>query len=120
MASVAVLYGLGPTVSAAAVVIATSFNHAFEYFAICGLSVQNKARTHGSAAPLLALAARHIFAYSVVFIGVVSAALYGMKMIAPFAYLVFTYGTSFMHFIYDGMIWKLRRSRVAAEVGATA
>ena len=118
MASVAVLYGYGPIVSATAVVIATSFSHAFEYFAICGLAVKNKARTHGEDAPLLAVAARHIVVYSVLFIAVVSGLLQGMKAVLPFAFLVFTYGTSFMHFVFDGMIWKLRRPRVAAEVGA--
>ena len=118
MASVALLYGYGPIVSASAVVIATSFSHAFEYFAICGIAIQNKARSHGEDAPLLAVAARHIVVYSFLFIAVVSGLLQGMKALVPFAFLVFTYGTSFMHFIFDGMIWKLRRPRVAAEVGA--
>ena len=118
MASVALLYGYGPIVSASAVVIATSFSHAFEYFAICGIAIQNKARSHGEDAPLLAVAARHIVVYSLLFIAVVSGLLQGMKALVPFGFLVFTYGTSFMHFIFDGMIWKLRRPRVAAEVGA--
>jgi len=29
----------------------------------------------------------------------------------------FAYGTSFAHFVLDGLIWKLRRPKVAREVG---
>ncbi len=118
LGSVALLYGYGPIYSATAVVIATSFSHAFEYFAICGLAVKNKARIHGTDAPLLSAAARHIVIYSVLFIAVVSGLLQGLKTLLPLAYFVFIYGTSFTHFVFDGMIWKLRRPRVAAEVGA--
>ena len=118
MLSVFILYGVGPTVSTAAVLIATSFSHAAEYIALVGLSVKNKARQPVVDSPFLHKAADHIVLYTVLFIAVVSGALQLLKFVSLFVYLVFTYGTSFMHFVYDGMIWKLRRPRVAQEVGA--
>jgi hypothetical protein len=100
------------------VLIATSFSHAAEYIALVGLSVKNKARQPVVDSPFLHKAADHIVLYTVLFIAVVSGALQLLKFVSLFVYLVFTYGTSFMHFVYDGMIWKLRRPRVAQEVGA--
>lgn len=120
LGSVFVMYGVGPVVSTAAVLIATSFSHAAEYIALVGLSVKRKANQPYEDSPLLHRAANHIVLYIVLFIVVVSGALQGLKYVSLFAFLVFTYGTSFMHFVYDGMIWKLRRPRVAQEVGATA
>jgi len=118
--SVIVLYGIGPTVSTLAVLIATSFSHAAEYIALVGLSVKCKASQPVGDSPLLHKAADHIVRYTVTFILLVSGALHALKYVSRFGFLVFTYGTSFMHFVYDGMIWKLRRPRVAQEVGAGA
>ena len=117
-AGVAVMYGYGPIASATAFLIATSFSHAFEYFAICGLALQNKARTHEADVPLLSLPARHIVIYTVLLIAVMSVFHQALNALSPYVYFVFIYSTSFMHFVYDGMIWKLRRPRAAAEVGA--
>jgi hypothetical protein len=118
--SVVVLYGVGPKISTVAVLIATSFSHAAEYIALVGLSIQNKARTPVEESPFLHKAAEHIVLYTILFIAVVSGGLQLIKVASMFVFLVFTYGTSFMHFVYDGMIWKLRRPRVAQEVGAGA
>jgi len=111
------MYGLAPLLSSGGMADATAFSRAAEYIALVGLAVQNKGRQNAVDAPWLSRATRHITSYIVLFILVVSALLYGLKFASMAAFLVFTYGTSFMHFVYDGMIWKLRRPRVAQEVG---
>lgn len=118
--SIAFMYGVVPILSTDALFIATSFSHAAEYIALVGLSVQNKAKQKTLDSPILTRAANHIGLYIVGFIIVTSGLLYGLKWVSLPLFLVFTYGTSFMHFIYDGMIWKLRRPRVAQEVGTAA
>ncbi len=117
-AGVVVMYGYGPIASGTAFLIATSFSHAFEYFAICGLALQSKSRDHKTDVPLLSLPARHIVAYTILLIAVMFVFHEILHSISPYLYFLFIYSTSFMHFVYDGMIWKLRRPRVAAEVGA--
>ena len=120
VASVVIMYGVGPLISGAVVMISTSFSHAAEYFAVVGLAVKNKARDETADAPALVHAAKHLAVYTVLFIVAVSGLLQGMKAVLPLAFVMFTYGTSFTHYIFDGMIWKLRRPRVAHEVGAHA
>ena len=115
---VAVMYGYGPVASTTAFLVATSFSHAFEYFAICGLSLQNKARSHAQDTPFLSLPARHIVLYTILVVLGMTVFHKGMDALSPYLFYVFIYSTSFMHFVYDGMIWRLRRPRVAAEVGA--
>ena len=124
VASVVFMYGIVPILSTDALFIATSFSHSAEYIALVALTVYNKSKRDAFESPILTRAGHHIIPYTAGFIVVVSALLYGLKSLS-FAlalplFLVFTYGTSFMHFIYDGMIWKLRRPRVAHEVGAVA
>ncbi len=119
VASIVTMYGVGPFISGAVVMISTSFSHAAEYFAIVGLAIKNKAKDETADAPVLSHAARHLGIYAVLFIAIVSGTLYGVKAFLPLTFLIFTYGTSFAHYIFDGMIWKLRRPRVAQEVGAT-
>ena len=55
--SVVFLYGIGPTLSAGAIYIATSINHASEYIALVALTIKNKVRTSALDAPLLNKAA---------------------------------------------------------------
>ena len=52
-ASVVFLYGIGPTLSAGAIYIATSINHASEYIALVALTIKNKVRSSALDAPLL-------------------------------------------------------------------
>jgi len=115
--SIIFMYGIVPILSTDALFIATSFSHAAEYIALVGLTIKNKSQKNALESPILTHAAKHIVVYIVGFIFVVSTLLFGLKTWSLLAFLVFTYGTSFMHFIFDGMIWKLRRPRVAQEVG---
>jgi len=116
-ASVVFLYGIGPTLSAGAIYIATSINHASEYIALVALTIKNKVRTSALDAPLLNRAATHIVRNTFLFTAVNCGILYGLYAYSLFAFLFFAYGTSFAHFVLDGLIWKLRRPKVAREVG---
>ena len=119
-ASIVFMYGVVPILSTDALFIATSFSHAAEYIALVALTVHNKAKHDAFESPALTRAGNHIVIYTTLFMAIVSGLLFGLKFLSLTLFLVFTYGTSFMHFIYDGMIWKLRRPRVAREVGAVA
>jgi hypothetical protein len=119
-ASIVFMYGVVPILSTDALFIATSFSHAAEYIALVALTVHNKAKHDAFESPALTRAGNHIVIYTTLFMALVSGLLFGLKFLSLTLFLVFTYGTSFMHFIYDGMIWKLRRPRVAREVGAVA
>lgn len=116
-ASVVFLYGIGPTLSAGAIYIATSINHASEYIALVALTIKNKVRTSAIDAPLLNKAASHIVRNTFLFTAVICGILYGLYVWSLFIFLFFAYGTSFAHFVLDGLIWKLRRPKVAREVG---
>ena len=116
-ASVVFLYGIGPTLSAGAIYIATSINHASEYIALVALTIKNKVRSSALDAPLLNRAATHIVRNTFLFTAVICGILYGLYAYSLFAFLFFAYGTSFAHFVLDGLIWKLRRPKVAREVG---
>lgn len=117
LVSVAFMYGIAPILSTNAMADATAFSHAAEYIALVALTLQNKARANTMDAPILNKAANHVVRYTASFILVVSLLLYGLKFASLSLFLIFTYGTSFAHFIFDGMIWKLRRPKVAREVG---
>ena len=118
--SVVFMYGIAPMLSADAMADSTAFSHAAEYIAIVGLTVQNKKRINAKNAPLLSLSGKHILFFTVLFLVIISSLLYGLKHFFFTGFLIFTYGTSFTHYIFDGMIWKLRRPSVAQEVGTTS
>lgn len=118
--SVVYLYGVGPLLAVGSLFIATSMSHAMEYIAIVGLTVKRKARTSAEDCPVLARAANHTVVNTLLFAAFICALLYGLQYVSIFAFLFFAYGTGFLHFIYDGMIWRIRRPKVAAEVGVPA
>jgi len=118
LGSVIFLYGIGPTLSAGAIYIATSVNHASEYIALVALTILNKDRVSHEDAPLLNRATGHIVRNTFLMVGALCALLYVIKSLSLFFFLFFAYGTSFAHFVLDGYIWKLRRPKVAREVGA--
>lgn len=116
-ASVVFLYGVGPIISVGSLFIATSMSHALEYIAIVGLTVKRKAQTSAPDCPILVKVANHTVINTLLFAAFICALLYGLMYVSMFAFLFFAYGTGFLHFIYDGMIWRIRRPKVAAEVG---
>lgn len=116
--SVLFMYGVCPVLSTEATAIATSFSHAVEYIALVNLAVKNKVRNKALDSAILRRAADRAALNTFLFIAAVSVALYGVRAVSLTAFYVVVYGSSFAHFVFDGMIWKLRRPDVARGVGA--
>jgi hypothetical protein len=92
--------------------IVFAFSHALEYIAFVNFFVSAKYKKRPEHKSLLARASKKLWIYSTLFaIIVILASLYGRQwnMRALEIYIV---GSSFLHFIYDGMIWKIRRPEV--------
>lgn len=118
--SVAFMLGACPILSADATAIASAFSHAAEYFALVGVMVKNKARTRTLDAPILSRVAPRVVLHIFLFILYINLLFFGIKALSVMLFQVLAYGSSFMHYIYDGMIWRIRRPRVAQEVGVAA
>ena len=98
-------------------VTAATIFHSFEYFAIVG-HYANRRQDHGSQG-IFQLVARHwiltLFWFIIAF-GIVSSTAH--HLIAEIWYGVNLWA-SFLHFAYDGLIWKLRRPATAEVLEAT-
>jgi hypothetical protein len=116
-ASVVFLFGVTPLLSVDSMAPSSSFSHAVEYFAMVGLMLKNKARDGALDSRILSGMARR--ATLSIFLFVVAANLLfgGVKLLSVLAFQVIAYGASFTHYIYDGMIWRIRRRRVSQDVG---
>ena len=93
------------------------FSHAIEYIALVNIFVGNKYLKRPEARSLLARAARRLWLSSSLFgLGIVAlcAAAKGWHQQAFTIYIV---GSGFLHFIYDGLIWKVRKPEVGAPLG---
>ena len=95
----------------------TKLSHAIEYFALVGVMVSNKAKSRPDDAPMLTRAAKHVVLHLLVFNLYINVVFYGIKLVSLLAFQVIAYGASFTHYIYDGMIWRIRRPNVASDVG---
>ena len=71
-------------------------------------------------APVLNKAVNHIVLNTNLTAAFFALFFFTLKSLSMFVFLLFAYGTSFLHFIYDGMIWRIRRPKVAQEVGVVA
>jgi len=100
----------------AAAVAATGFFHAMEYLSIVTFYVKSKARSGSWGARLLSSAAGRwavVLPAYMVLMGVGTAFLNGIQ---PIWYILFVTPMSFVHYAYDGIIWKLRRPQVASAL----
>lgn len=92
--------------------IVFAFSHAIEYIAFVNFFVSAKYKKRPEHTSLLARASKKLWIYSTVFaVLVVLASLYGRQWNRQ-ALEIYIVGSSFLHFIYDGMIWKVRRPDV--------
>ncbi len=91
--------------------IVFGFSHAIEYIAFVNIFVKSKYKKKTSDS-VLAKASKKLWLYSSLFaLVVVVLSLTGLKYNQN-ALLIYIVGSSFLHFIYDGMIWKVRRPEV--------
>lgn len=93
------------------------FSHALEYIALVNIFVKTKYQRRPDARSLLARASRRLWLSSSIFaIGVVSICAVAQIQYAD-ALAIYIVGSGFLHFIYDGLIWKVRRPEVGAPLG---
>ena len=92
--------------------IVFAFSHAIEYIAFVNIFVKSRYKKKKDSNSLLAKASKKQWLYSALFSAVVAVlSLIGMKY-GENALLIYVTGTSFLHFIYDGLIWKVRKPEV--------
>ena len=92
--------------------IVFAFTHAVEYIAFVNLYIKRKYRQRESITSLLARAARHQWVWSTAFsLSIVALCLAGIYLDRG-VFVTYIVGSSFLHFIYDGWIWKVRRPDV--------
>jgi hypothetical protein len=92
--------------------------HAVEYVAFVHHFGERKFRPPSDRSVAAALFSRPLVAapFLIGGLGVAYLALQGVA--DSDAYLTYYFGTSMLHFLYDGWIWKVRRPEVAAPLGA--
>ena len=92
--------------------IVFGFSHAIEYIAFVNFFVDRKYKKRPESKSLLAKASKNLWLYSTIFaLTVVVLALLGREWDRR-ALEIYVVGTSFLHFTYDGMIWKVRKPEV--------
>jgi hypothetical protein len=93
------------------------FSHALEYIALVNIFVKTKYARRPEAHSPLARASRRLWLSSSLFaVGVISVCAVAQLTYAD-ALAIYIVGSSFLHFIYDGLIWKVRRPEVGAPLG---
>ena len=92
--------------------IVFGFSHAIEYIAFVNIFVGAKYRKKPESNTFFSRVSKRQWLYSGVFSAVIIVlSLIGMKLDQN-AFLIYIVGSSFLHFIYDGLIWKVRHPEV--------
>ncbi len=92
--------------------IVFGFSHAIEYIAFVNIFVASKYKKVDDTKKLFKRVSNKQWVYSGIFsVVIVVLSLIGMK-IDQNAFLIYIVGSSFLHFIYDGLIWKVRQPEV--------
>jgi hypothetical protein len=93
------------------------FSHALEYIALVNIFVKTKYARRPEAHSLLARASRRLWLSSTLF----GAGVVGVCAVTQLQYAealgIYIVGSGFLHFIYDGWIWKVRQPEVGAPLG---
>ena len=92
--------------------IVFAFSHGIEYIAFVNMYVKKKYRQRAAAYTLLARASGKLWFYSGLFsLLIIALCMLGMSYDRG-AFATYIVGSSFLHFLYDGWIWKLRKPGV--------
>jgi hypothetical protein len=93
------------------------FSHALEYIALVNVFIGTKYQQRPEAQSLLARASKRLWLSSSLFaIGVVSVCAVA-QIRYEHALAIYIVGSGFLHFIYDGLIWKVRQPDVGQPLG---
>ncbi len=93
------------------------FSHAIEYLAFVNVYARRKYLSRSPDSSLLARAVRHQGAAMAGYCLVVLPAFVLWNSAAPISLEWYIVGSGFLHFIYDGWIWKLRKPEVGKPLG---
>ena len=92
--------------------IVFGFSHAIEYIAFVNIFVGAKYRKKPESKAFFSRVSKRRWLYSGVFSAVIIVlSIIGMKLDQN-AFLIYIVGSSFLHFVYDGLIWKVRHPEV--------
>lgn len=92
--------------------IVFGFSHAIEYIAFVNIFVGAKYRKKPESNTFFSRVSKRQWLYSGVFAAVIIVlSIIGMKLDQN-AFLIYIVGSSFLHFVYDGLIWKVRHPEV--------
>ncbi len=92
--------------------IVFGFSHAIEYIAFVNIFVGAKYRKKPESKAFFSRVSKRQWLYSGVFAAVIIVlSIIGMKLDQN-AFLIYIVGSSFLHFVYDGLIWKVRQPEV--------
>lgn len=88
------------------------FSHAIEYIAFVNIFVAAKYKKVDDEQKFFKKVSKKMWLYSGAFsVAIIVLSLIGMKLDQN-AFLIYIVGSSFLHFIYDGIIWKVRQPEV--------
>lgn len=93
------------------------FSHAVEYLAFVNIYSRRKYGGRPAATSLMARWIRHQGRNFLIFVGVSSLIFIPWFRKDPITLNWYIVATSFMHFLYDGWIWKIRKPEVGASLG---
>lgn len=97
--------------------IVFAFSHALEYIVFVNIYVYSKYKRRPGYRSLLSRASENLGLYSTGFaVGILLLCLM-FRGVNPAAFSMYIVGSSFLHFIYDGWIWKVRKSQVGEPLG---
>jgi len=94
-----------------------TFSHAVEYIAFVNVYARKKYRDQPANTSAMAHAVGHQVAWMMSFGVLMVGAFWIWSHYAPIALSVYITGSSFLHFIYDGWIWKTRDPVVGQPLG---
>ncbi len=94
-----------------------TFSHAVEYIAFVNAYAGKKYRQRPARSSFMARAVRHQVAAMAAYAVVMLLAFWALRVETPVALNVYITGSSFLHFIYDGWIWKTSDPAVGRPLG---
>lgn len=97
--------------------IVFAFSHALEYIAFVNIFVKAKYIKKPNSGSIIARAVKNQWRNSTLFTVAIIAACFAGRQLDHHAFTIYIVGSSFLHFIYDALIWKVRQAEVGEPLG---